>query len=230
MSHTDNIAYYVVDAETTGLVRPEPPASGVVEVGAIQIDPITLDVLGTGCSRVNPGCPIEPGASSIHGIYDKDVEDEDYLGQVWGVDGPIVMGGHNHKYDYAYLAPYCKDIRGGFCTVELSRKYLRGAPNNKLQTLADYYNLPRGKAHSALGDCETGLALLRLIVHESGLTLPELIESAKAPRLILVMPFGRHKGKSIHDLPLSYVSWFLEQDIERDLRHSLEQTMLLRGK
>lgn len=229
MSHTDDIAYYIVDTETTGLTRPEPPASGVVEVGALQIDPVTLDVVSEGCARVNPGCPIEPKASEIHGVYDADVANEPPLSEVWGDDKPMVMGGHNHPYDYAYLAPYCGDIRGGFCTYAQARKYLRGPPNYKLQTLAEYYDLPRGKAHSALGDCITTRGLLKLIVYESGLSLLELIEAAKAPRLIMTMPFGKHKGKAIHDLPLGYVAWFLEQDIERDLRYSLEQTMKLRG-
>jgi DNA polymerase III epsilon subunit-like protein len=223
------ITYYIVDTETSGLTRPEPPATGVVEVAAIQIDPLTLQVLSTGHARTNPGCPIEPGASAIHGIYDEDVVDQPPLGDVWGIPQPMAMGGHNHPFDFKYLSPYCPNIRGTFCTLALARRYLRGPVNYKLQTLADYYNLERGEAHNALGDCVTSLSLLKLVVQESGKSLPELIEASKAPKTVLVMPYGKYKGQTIHELPLPYVQWFLKQDIDQDLRHSFQQTIQLRG-
>lgn len=222
-----NTPVYVVDTETTGLLQPEPPASGVVEVGALQIHPETLEVISEGSARVNPGCPIEPGASNIHGIYDQDVVDCPKLGDVWGSDEPIIMGGHNHPYDEKYLLPYVK-VAGNFCTLALSRQWLRGPPNYKLQTLREYFNLPGGEAHSALGDCYSTLALLHLIVRESNKSLMELVQLAGVPRMVHVMPYGMHKGKSIHELPLPYVYWFLQQNIDANLRYSLNHTWEMR--
>lgn len=221
--------YSLVDTETTGLEQPEPPASGVVEVGEIQFDPITLEVLCEGSVRVNPGCPIQEGASKVHGIYDADVVGCPTLAEVWGSDDPIVMGGHNHKFDYARLAPYCPNIVGTFCTLDLARQWLRGPPNYKLQTLVEYYDLKRGAAHSALGDCYSNLQLLHLVVRESNKTVPELVTATGTRRMILKMLYGKHKGMSIHELPLSYISWFLNQEIDADLRYSLQHSYDLRS-
>jgi len=87
--------YLLNDTETVGLNPPGLPASGVVEVAWAEIDPNTLAITNEFVSRVNPGCPIDPRASEVHGIYDIDVMDAPSLGDVFAVDGPTISIGHN---------------------------------------------------------------------------------------------------------------------------------------
>ena len=47
---------------------------------------------------------------------------------------------------------------------------------------------------------------------------------------VFVMPFGRHKGKAIKDLPDDYLAWMLENaDLKNNLRRHLEAEFERRG-
>lgn len=213
------------DTETIGLHPPAPPASGVVEVAYVVINSDTLEVEEEFCSRVNPGAPIHPKASEVHGIYDEDVVNEPELSAIFHRTEPTISIGHSTSFDIKFLAPHYENLVGSLCTLALSRQYFPDAPNHKLGTMATYLGLPPAKAHSALGDVHTTLHLLRILVDKSGRTLEKLITAARKPKHIHTMPFGKHKGMLIHSLPFKYVSWFLEQEIDQDLRYSLEQYM-----
>ncbi len=53
------------------------------------------------------------------------------------------------------------------CTVLLSRRLYPEAPNHKLGTLADWFDLPRsGRAHRALADAEVTAALLARMLED----------------------------------------------------------------
>lgn len=62
-------AYVGVDLETTGV---NPFVDRVVEFCLVQLD-ASLSELGRWSRRVNPGRPIPPGATAVHGIRDLDV-------------------------------------------------------------------------------------------------------------------------------------------------------------
>ena len=221
--------YLILDTETWGLGTPEPPASGVVEIAWLEVDPATLDVVSEFSSRVNPGCKIQPGASAIHGLSDEDVADAPTLGEVFNPDSDIVVGGHNSPFDLKFVGPYTSRITDTFCTLALARQYVRSSPNHKLQTLADHFGLAKGKAHSALGDVYTTLELLKVLVDLSGRPLPALVQAARKPKLTLVMPYGRHKGVQMHKIPVPYMQWLLAQDgVDQDLRYSMTQQLKVR--
>lgn len=221
--------YLVNDVESVGLNPPAAPASGVVEVAWALIDPISLLVTDEFVSLVNPGCEIAPQASAIHGIYEHHLVDAKPLEEVFAIKGPTVSIGHNTSFDLKFLAPHYENLVGSLCTLSLARQYVKGSANHKLGTLADHLGLKKGVAHSAMGDVHTTVELLRYLVNESGRTLEQLVAAARKPKIIHQMPFGKHKGMMVMDLPLSYVRWFLEQEIDHDLRKSLEQTLKVRA-
>lgn len=87
--------FLISDVESTGLHPPPAPASGVVEVAYLELDMTTLEILDEGYSRVQPGCPIHPEASKVHGITDADVIHAPKLGEVYKFEDPVIHSGHN---------------------------------------------------------------------------------------------------------------------------------------
>lgn len=62
----------ILDVETTGL---NVDIDRIVELGAVKIRPLPGDTTAFR-SRFNPGMPISPDATAVHGITDADVKDE----------------------------------------------------------------------------------------------------------------------------------------------------------
>lgn len=68
-----NINITVFDTETTGTTNKDK----IVQLGGIKIGPDGNIIQGAQLSQlVNPGVPIPPGASKVHGITDEDVKDK----------------------------------------------------------------------------------------------------------------------------------------------------------
>ena len=220
--------YLVNDTETVGLHPPALPGSGVVEVAWATIDPVTLEITDEFCARVNPGCLIDPRASEVHGIYDADVADCPPLSEVFAPKGPTVSIGHNTPFDIKFLSPHYENLVGSLCTLSLARQYIKGSENHKLGTLVKHLGLKGGPAHSALGDVHSTVQLLRVLVDMAGRDLQTLVAAARKPKQIHSMPFGSHKGKPLMELPTAYVEWFLEREIDQDLRLSLETVIRVR--
>jgi|GEM_PF-6163565 len=162
--------YVVVDIETTGgsAARGEK----IVEIAALKIrNGETVDLFHR---FVNPEKPIKN--SHIHGITNERVKDEqtispvihtfkDFLG-----DLPIVS--HHIGFDwYSFLA--LEFFRNGIrptnpaaCTVLLARKYL-DSPRNNLNVIAETYNIPLLKHHTADADAICANEILQLILKKA---------------------------------------------------------------
>lgn len=102
------IAFF--DLETTGFLHRN---ARIVEWSILRIDPGRSPVLIT--KRCNPGCPISSGASQVHGIYNKDVENEphfdDHANQVLDLLAGCVVSGYNIiKFDVPFLNNVLKSI------------------------------------------------------------------------------------------------------------------------
>ena len=214
--------FRIFDTETASL------AGGVVEIAWIDIDK-DLNVLSQFRSFVTPERPIELAASGIHGIYDDDIQDAPTLADLlpeWGVT-PAKVIGHNAPFDVRMVFRTLP-VEGNLCTLALSRRLLPEAENHKLQTIRQLLGLPENTAHSALGDVETTLGVLRHLVELSGVDLTTLYDRAQEPKILTKMPFGIHKGKSIKNVPLDYREWLLAQtELPRDLRYTLEKLRVL---
>lgn len=222
------IKLIVADTETCGFNPPKAPASGVVQVAFAEIDD-SCNVLDMKASLINPGAPIDPGAAAVHGIWDADVEYAPKLEDVFAPADPVVLIGHNVPFDFKFLGRYIDNLAGTLCTLQQARLHIRNTKNHKLQTLADELNLERGEAHDAGGDVITTISLLKHLCEVTGRTVTQMWQAGRKPAVHHVMPFGKHKGEKLTNLPLNYIRWFLDQEIDQDLRMSFEMQLKLRG-
>ena len=208
--------YTILDTETASL------HSGVVELALLHIDN-ELNVLGEFHTKVNPERPIEPGAFAVHGISDADVADAPTLAQIPELSLVTHAVAHNLAFDSRMLKGHL-NAEAGLCTLSLSRQYLKGTANHKLENLKHELGLPDRKSHSALGDVYTTLDLLRHLLPLTGAPLDTLFKRAAQPKLIHRMTFGKHKGLLISQVPADYRNWLLGQEnLDKDLKYTLEK-------
>jgi len=219
----------ISDTETTGF---NPTKDGIVEIAFVEVSESLIE-LSRFEKIVNPNIPISASASATHGLTDKDVLgcptveealkrfEPDYFEDVFLI-------AHNAQFDLRFLKKYWQ-ITGIFCTLKAARFIYPEAPDHKLGTLRYWLKLDNDLgvrkdilAHSALSDVEVTLTLLKRMVKNSGLTLPQLHEEIYKPKKITHMTFGKLKGTKLEDLPKKYVTWLLTlKDLDVDLRNSL---------
>lgn len=217
----------VLDTETSGLTAPV----GVCECAFVELDPLSLSEINRCYSLIDPEVPISPSASGIHRITDDMVTHMPTL-QEWfeivlgdpfaGQD--VVMVAHNARFDHPLVKAHLGNSLP-LCTLKLARLVYPDAPDHKLATLKYLLRLGTGgHSHGALADVEDCADLLRLCQRELGLSIEHLVEEANRPRLLDKMPFGKHKGLPMKEVPRSYLSWLRKQDnIDGDLLYTLQQ-------
>lgn len=162
-----DVPIVVVDTETTGLS----PALGhrVVEVAAVRMqgwqEVQSFDQL------VNPGRPMDPGASRVNGIYDEDLQDAAPFSSVAGplsslMDGALVVA-HNASFDagflsleYGLLEEHRRPDSPWLCTLRLARSFFHFG-NNRLTNVARALNVRSGRSHRALSDAYTTARVLK---------------------------------------------------------------------
>ncbi len=96
--------------------------------------------------------------------------------------------------------------RAGFCALRLAQRLLDPVPagNCKLQTLRQYYRLPARGAHTALGDVETVVDLMRQVLsplaEARGLASWEALRAYAAETWFPSrLAFGKYKGRLFQD-------------------------------
>ena len=82
--------------------------------------------------------------------------------------------------------------------------------------------------HTALGDILVLEALFnriyaKAVVEFGDDTIAKMIEVSNKPVLYRRMPFGKHKGLKMEEVPLDYLQWLSGTDLEEDLRYTIEQ-------
>ena len=141
--------------------------------------------------------------------------------------GDVVFVAHNSRFDLPMFSPYIRNLIGTVCTLKLARKCYPDMPNHKLQTLREMLSLDGGDAHSAMGDVLVAHALMRRIMDDFTLGFDELVAFHDEPAFVKTMPFGKHKGVPLQELPASYKLWLLSlPDLDENLRYSLQLVVL----
>ena len=216
------------DIESTGL---SPATDKIVEVALTEIT-ADLEVEFEAHSLINPGMPIPPAVSAVHHITDAMVADapsiEEFFGRFPALKSqPIVFIAHNAKFDMGFLKNFFHEDSQTLCTVRLAKHVYPDLENYKLQTIRYTFGLDAGRAHSADGDTMVLVNFLKHVAQETGMTVAEMIEVAKAPIAVKKMPFGMHKGKALTALPKDYVKWALGNidNLDPDLRLALEAVL-----
>lgn len=224
-----NNQWLLIDTETTGVRNTD----RVVEVAWNLIDE-QFNLLDQGYSLINPMMPIPAGASAVHGITNRDVDEaptiEQYFGDVLGNklgSMDFIFTAHQSTFDYRYVSPYIPETTPQMCTLRLARKIWPNLESHKLGALVYELGLEvdKDRFHSADGDMAVLSGLLKKMVEATDHSLYELFEYANAPIEHLAMPFGKHRGVPLKDVPGSYVRWFLNEaaNPDPDLVHAFKQ-------
>lgn len=196
----------IFDTETTNVKDPE-----VIEVAWIDAEYPHESFE----QRYKPINPITFGAMAVHSIMDEDLIDCLPSESFKLPEEVEYIIGHNIDFDWkAIRKPNVKRI----CTLALSRK-LWPEIDSHTQSAVMYFlhrDIARDmvkNAHSALADVRVCYFILVSIKEKLGTrTWEELwVESEKA-RIPEFMPFGKHKGLPIGEVPRDYKAWLLRQD------------------
>lgn len=167
-----DLTFAVFDTETTGLM---PNKDEIVQIGAVRVvngrivEGEALDLL------VNPGRPIPPASTKVHGIFDEMVADAPEpaiaVGQFHDFAREAVIVAHNAPFDMAFLQKHGQ--RTGLAwdhpildTVLLSAVVFGTNEEHTLDALCARLGvtIPEQHRHTALGDAyATAEALCHLL-------------------------------------------------------------------
>lgn len=197
--------------------------------------------------RCNPGFPITPGASNIHGIWDHDIADcrtsQEVVSEWWNEvmsllnDHPqetLVLAGHNVPFDLRAVRklidiPYEIPILD---TLRLARQRYPNFTNHKLGTVHTSLGLNTNKfnLHEALSDVLIVVEIIQFICAQEGVGYLQLAEEQKKPMPLKQMPFGKHKGVKFTELDAGYMNYMLGlPDLDRDVQRAMTNELARRS-
>lgn len=167
-----DLVFMVFDTETTGLL---PHRDEIVQIGAVRVVKGRI-VNGERINRlVNPGRPIPPASTKVHGVSDAmvagapDIRDASAELHHFARDSVIVA--HNAPFDMAFLRRHGPASGLDWShpvldTVLLSAVLFGASQTHTLDALCDRLGvtIPPEMRHTALGDAQaTGEALCRML-------------------------------------------------------------------
>ena len=184
----------------------------------------------------NPGRPISIEAMAVHHITNEMVADKppfkgspayDRLKQLLNHDQGILVA-HNAQFDVEMLQKEGLKAERVICTYKLARHLdpQGSIPQYSLQYLRYFLKLEIDAVpHSALGDIlvlEGLFQRIRARFEQDGEKDPAVRMQAlsSAPVLVARMPFGKHKGQMMEEIPEDYLRWLLSTDIDEDLAYT----------
>ena len=202
----------VFDLETTG---PDKDSCLPVQIGCLLLSegekPLTI--MNKLC---DPGIHIPRGASKKHGIYDKDVENQDnYLSVIASfVDNleslnsekPIILCGHNARgYDIPIVNRIAfTNLEELYPVIDTLHLAFRLVPEMDSHRLELIHQPLTGKktdnelTHSALYDCQLVADIMEVFEEDFKKDFPTIKDIAdylSEPIVLEKMPFGKHKSK-----------------------------------
>lgn len=203
------------DTETTGI---KTDRDRIIEIAAF--DPIEKKSF---CKFVNPQIPIPKEASDITHITDEMVKDAptfNVIGKefIEFCSGKVILIAHNND---SFDAPLLKNemTRSGLKqpewlfldSLKWARKYRFDLPRHNLQFLRESYNIPANQAHRALDDVMVLYEIFTYLTDD--LSIYTVYELMQQQQRISHMPFGKHQGKKLSDVPKHYIAWLKENKV-----------------
>lgn len=199
--------YY--DTETTGVNAQK---DRIIEIAAY--DPFEDRSF---CAFVNPGFPIPKESTAIHQITDAMVEDAPSFGEIgkqladFVPKNGVLIAHNNDAFDKLFIeAEYTRHqialpVWEYLDSLKWARRYRPDLPRHSLQHLREIYQIPANNAHRALDDV---MILYRVFSHMiDDLPIETCLELLNTPRTLDQMPFGKHQGKPLNQVPKSYITW-----------------------
>ena len=222
----DEMIAVVFDTETTDQ---EPLVAQIVQLGVLQhMGEEVPDIIMN--SLCDPGIPIPPGSSEVHRILDEHVElapdvsivVDTFLRYLKSIPFPVLVGHNINYYDVPVVAKVSEEIKA-FPTIDTYMMSRRLYPELESHKLADVYVAlggdmdPEG-AHDAVYDCVLNHFIFQKMLEKLNYTVEEFWQYSLIPTAFSIMPFGKHKGKKMEDVPTGYLTWcaktFTDMDID----------------
>jgi len=236
------------DLETTGT---DPAKDRIVELAFVKLSPDGKRDKFT--KRINPGIPIPPEVTLIHGISDEDVKNCQTFKQIahslydW-MRGADLAGYNSSKFDLPLLAE--EFLRVGI-NVDFTERHMVDVQQiffkMEARTLSAAYNFYCDKqlenAHSAEADINATIEVLEaqlerypdigsdvLALHQFTHT-DEYVDYAR--RIILkdgqpVFNFGKYKGRKVEDVFTSepqYYDWMMQADFALHTKQKISEIL-----
>jgi DNA polymerase-3 subunit epsilon len=238
----------IIDLETTGI---DPQSDRIVEMGILKVTPE-----GRRCQRVlrlNPGIPIPPGATAVHGITDADVEEEPRFADVAAdlidlLDGCDLCGFNLKRFDLRLL--HVEFIRAGKlwslagrAIVDAMEIFLAYEKRNLAAAVRFYCNREHENPHSAGADVRATAEVLDAML-ERYADLPRttagLHQHFKDPNAVdssgyfvqvegqVRFAFGKYRGQPLDAVARAkpdYLRWMLDQDFFDDTKAIVREAL-----
>lgn len=225
--------YY--DLESTSA---QPATARIIEIAAY--DPLDGR---TFCEFVQPQCPIPAEVTAITSITDAMVAEAD-LFEVVGKQfiefcGPeaILIAHNNERFDKILLDAECQRCQLNLPywkyvdSLKWSRKYRSDLPSHSLQSLREYYGFVANQAHRALDDVMMLHQIFSFMIDD--LSIEIVYDLLNQTTEMQHMPFGKHQGKPLSEIPIDYVKWLktsgaLDKGENKDLKEAFTKQGMLR--
>lgn len=156
---------------------------------------------------------IPEGASNVHGIFKADTLNGEHPKLVVQELKGCVMGYNNNSYDNIIAERYGAKINNSLDMFKFGM-WLRSNGHSPSAKLSDVYESVTGieatNAHDALADVRMTIALVKPAMEMLKLdTFSALVEWLQHVEVNphMAMPFGKHKGTKLSEMPRSYLEW-----------------------
>jgi DNA polymerase-3 subunit epsilon len=236
------------DLETTGIDHAK---DKIVELAMVKINPDgSRDKM---VKRINPGIPIPPETTAIHGIKDEDVKDaplfKHIAHQLWDWMKNCDLGGYNSaKFDMPLLAE--EFLRAGITVdfternmVDVQQIFFKMESRSLSAAYSFYCNKEMQNAHSAEADINATIEVLEAQLDKYK-NLPndiknlhqftggeELLDYAR--RLVMkdgvaVFNFGKYKGRKVEEVFTNepqYYDWMMQADFALHTKQKISEIL-----
>jgi DNA polymerase III subunit epsilon len=239
----------VLDLETTGR---RVQADRIVEISTLKLLPDGTDQIRT--RRFNPGVPIPPDATAVHGITDDDVAEEKSFSQIARslaayLDGCDLCGYNLWGFDLKMLVAEFKRAGVPFSTagrhiLDPMRIFHKREPRDLTAALKFYCSMGHEGAHGAEADVLAALLVLDAQVErydELPRTVSELHEHMGYPDMVdpdgkfvrredgtIEFAFSDHIGKTVDDVARDdpgFLEWMLKKDFSDEAKAVVRETL-----
>ncbi|NGX63492.1 MAG: DNA polymerase III PolC-type [Candidatus Anoxychlamydiales bacterium] len=224
------------DTETTGLSAQK---DRIIEIAAF--DPVQNRTFN---ELVNPKRAIPQESTNICHITDdmvKDADTFDIVGKkfIEFCSGDTILVAHNNdSFDRPFLeAEFTKESLEipkweYIDSLKWARKYRPDLPRHALQYLREIYNIKENQAHRALNDVVILHQIFEKLVDDLSIEMVYKLVYQTKSDTVEHMPFGKHQGKKLSEVPKSYIRWLDESNAfdkpqNRALKQALEKLNLL---
>jgi exodeoxyribonuclease X len=211
--------FRVIDLETTGTA---PPAE-VIEFG--RVDVLKTDsgfVVERPASRLyRPVRGIPPETMAVHHLTPSDFSAdmptcgaEELRSAVWSGAAPDVLVAHSCEFERQFVTGATTASLPWICTYKVALRVWPEAPRHSNQVLRYWRGLQLDPTlamppHRAGPDAWVTAHLLVELAERA--SLDQMITWTSEPKLMPVIPFGKHRGAKWADAPLDYLQWMQRQ-------------------